>query len=111
MHLARGYPPATPGKIVVWGRLASRPFGGMTWQVLHHLAGVRRLGFDVWYVEDSYTPVIHPSHTSDIEDIVVVCEALKTGYERHSRAARSIAEAYFSAEAVLARVMSVVGCS
>jgi hypothetical protein len=100
MHLARGYPPATPGKTVVWGRLASRPFGGMTWQVLHHLAGVRRLGFDVWYVEDS-----------DIEDIVVACEALKTDYERHSRAARSIAEAYFSAEAVLARVMSVVGRS
>jgi hypothetical protein len=25
----------------------------MTWQVLHHLAGFRRLGFDVWYVEDA----------------------------------------------------------
>ena len=25
----------------------------MTWQVLHHLVGLRRLGFDVWYVEDS----------------------------------------------------------
>jgi hypothetical protein len=61
MHLARGYPPATRGKIVVWGLLASRPFGGMTWQVLHHLAGVRRLGFDVWYVEDSDTPVLHPT--------------------------------------------------
>jgi hypothetical protein len=32
----------------------------MTWQVLHHLAGIRRLGFDVWYVEDSDTPVYHP---------------------------------------------------
>jgi hypothetical protein len=61
MHLATGYPPATRGKIVVWGLLASRPFGGMTWQVLHHLAGVRRLGFDVWYVEDSDTPVLHPT--------------------------------------------------
>jgi len=46
-----------------------------------------------------------------IEDILVACEAIKTDYERHSRAAQSIAEAYFSAEAVLARVMRVVECS
>lgn len=48
-----GYPPATRGRLVVWGQLAAAPFGGMTWQVLHHLAGFRRLGFDVWYVEDA----------------------------------------------------------
>ena len=28
-------------------------FGGMVWQVLHYLVPLRRLGFDVWYVEDS----------------------------------------------------------
>ena len=55
------YPPATRGTIVLWGLLASSPFGGMTWQVLHHLAGIRRLGFDVWYVEDSDRPVYHPT--------------------------------------------------
>jgi hypothetical protein len=47
------YPPADKGLVVVWGMLAHLPFGGMTWQVLHHLVGLRRLGFDVWYVEDS----------------------------------------------------------
>ena len=51
------YPPVTRGEVVVWGLMASYPFGGMTWQVLHHLAGLRRLGFDVWYVEDSDEPV------------------------------------------------------
>jgi hypothetical protein len=51
--LASSYPPATRGRVVVWGLLAAYPFGGMTWQVLHYLAGLRRLGFDVWYVEDS----------------------------------------------------------
>lgn len=50
-------PAATRGTVVVWGLLASFPFGGMTWQVLHHLAGLRRIGFDVWYVEDSDRPV------------------------------------------------------
>ena len=33
----------------------------MTWQVLHHIAGFRRLGFDVWYVEDSDISVFSPS--------------------------------------------------
>lgn len=55
------YPPATRGKIIVWGFIASYPFGGMTWQVLHHLVGFRRLGFDVWYVEDSNNAVFDPN--------------------------------------------------
>ncbi|MGE3537686.1 MAG: glycosyltransferase [Candidatus Tectimicrobiota bacterium] len=60
MQLMQAYPPATKGTLVVWGFLASAPFGGMTWQVLQHLAALRRLGFDVWYVEDSDTPVYDP---------------------------------------------------
>lgn len=47
------YPPCSRGKIVVWGLMAHAPFGGMVWQVLHYLIPLRRLGFDVWYVEDS----------------------------------------------------------
>ena len=42
-----------PARIVVWGLLAHAPFGGMVWQVLHHLIGLRQLGYDVWYVEDT----------------------------------------------------------
>jgi hypothetical protein len=44
----------------VWGILARYPFGGVTWQALHHLAALRRLGFDVWYVEDSDSLFTHP---------------------------------------------------
>lgn len=29
------------------------PFAGVAWQVLHYLEGFRRLGFDVYYVEDT----------------------------------------------------------
>jgi len=47
------YKPATRGKIVLWGLMASLPVGGMVWQVFHNLVALRRLGFDVWYVEDS----------------------------------------------------------
>lgn len=54
------YPPANRGKVIVWGYLASYPFGGMTWQVLHYLVGLRNLGFDVWYVEDTDAEVRDP---------------------------------------------------
>lgn len=62
MHLTgkHRYPPARSGTVVVWGLLAREPYGGMTWQVLHYLVGLRRLGFDVWYVEDSDSLPSHP---------------------------------------------------
>jgi hypothetical protein len=63
-----GYPPAREGLVVVWGLLASTPFGGMTWQVLHHLAGFRRLGFDVWYVEDADF-LLEPRNLDDARDV------------------------------------------
>jgi hypothetical protein len=51
------------GVVVVWGLLARYPYGGVTWQAMHHLAGLRKLGLDVWYVEDSdsrvYSPTTH----------------------------------------------------
>ena len=59
-NLQQAYPPATRGKVVVWGYLGSYPFGGMTWQVLHYLAGLRNLGFDVWYVEVTDAAVRDP---------------------------------------------------
>jgi hypothetical protein len=61
--------PPDQGTLVVWGLLARYPFGGMTWQVLHHLVGFRRLGFDVWYVEDSDSYVYDPTtwwRTADV---------------------------------------------
>ena len=43
--------------MVVWGLMGSLPVGGMVWQVIHNLVPLRRLGFDVWYVEDSDRPM------------------------------------------------------
>jgi hypothetical protein len=53
-------PAADRGVIVLWGILARMPYGGLTWQAMHHIVGLRRLGFDVWYVEDSDTPLHDP---------------------------------------------------
>jgi hypothetical protein len=44
-----------------------------------------------------------------MEDIVVAFEAIQADYDRHSRAARHIAEEYFRAETVLAKVIADLG--
>jgi len=54
------YPTCNRGKLVVWGLMGHSPFGGMIWQVLHYLVALRRLGYDVWYVEDSHELVYDP---------------------------------------------------
>lgn len=43
----------TGTRAVVMGVLGQSPFAGVTWQVLHYLEGLRRLGLDVTYVEDT----------------------------------------------------------
>jgi hypothetical protein len=58
LNININYPPATRGLIVLWGLIASFPFPGMAWHRLHYLAGLRRLGFDVWYVEETDIPVM-----------------------------------------------------
>jgi len=40
-------------RIVVLGAMAEMPYAGVAWQVLHYLEGLRRLGHDVVYVEDT----------------------------------------------------------
>src|SRR5437660_2247651 len=43
--------PAKP-KIVLLGMMTKMPVAGVVWQTLHYLIGFRRLGFDVYYVEE-----------------------------------------------------------
>lgn len=42
-----------PPRIVVLGTMGAVPFAGVMWQTVHYLEGFRRLGHDVWYVEDT----------------------------------------------------------
>src|SRR5207244_4394540 len=39
-------------RIVVFGLFGHLPWAGIAWQVLHYLEGFRRLGCEVYYVED-----------------------------------------------------------
>src|SRR5262245_26262496 len=40
-------------RVIVFGILGRTPVAGVAWQVLHYLAGLQRLGHDVYYVEDT----------------------------------------------------------
>jgi len=70
------------GKIIVVGILFWYPLAGVTYQFLHYLLGLRRLGYDPYYIEDSgrwvYDPVINdlsPDASGNIAAVAPVLEA------------------------------------
>jgi hypothetical protein len=70
------------GKIIVFGILFWYPLAGVTYQFLHYLIALRRLGYDPYYVEDSgrwvYDPRINdlsPDAAGNIEAVVPVLKA------------------------------------
>src|SRR5205809_2682471 len=72
----------TKGKIVVSGILFWYPLAGVTYQFLHYLIGLRRLGYDPYYIEDSgrwiYDPRINdlsPDPTGNLEAVIPVLKA------------------------------------
>ena len=56
------------GKIVILHLAIRYPFAGVVWQLLHHLVGFRRLGFDVYYLEDNWAYVYDPLQRSQVPD-------------------------------------------
>jgi hypothetical protein len=76
--------PAKPhkSKIIVFGILFWYPLAGVTYQFLHYLIGLRKLGYDVYYVEDSgrwvYDPKLNdmsPDVTGNLEMVVPFLDA------------------------------------
>jgi hypothetical protein len=70
------------GRIIVFGILFWYPLAGVTYQFLHYLIALRRLGYDPYYVEDSgrwiYDPMLNdlsPDASSNIEAVAPVLEA------------------------------------
>src|SRR5215208_7198083 len=53
-----GRPPSQAGvrvRVAVFGIIGRTPFAGVAWQALHYLEGLRRLGCEVTYIEDTGT--------------------------------------------------------
>lgn len=70
------------GKIIVFGILFWYPLAGVTFQFLHYLIGLRRLGYDPYYIEDSgrwiYDPRINdlsPDASGNLEAVVPILES------------------------------------
>jgi hypothetical protein len=70
------------GKILVSGILFFYPLAGVTYQFLHYLLALRRLGWDVYYVEDSaryvYDPVLNdmtPAAEGNVRTVAPLLEA------------------------------------
>ncbi len=66
--MSGGAPPR--GKIIVFGLVFWYPLAGVMYQFLHYLNGLRKIGWDVYYVEDSARPIYHidaGSYTYDYE--------------------------------------------
>jgi len=73
-------------KVIVFGILFWYPLAGVTYQFLHYLIGLRRLGYDPYYVEDSgryvYDPRINdfsPDASGNVEAIAPILEAFGFG--------------------------------
>ncbi len=76
------FSPAGKGKIIVFGILFWYPLAGVTYQFLHYLLGLRRLGYDPYYIEDSgrwiYDPRLNefsPDVTGNLDLVVPVLQA------------------------------------
>src|SRR5215204_1434911 len=70
------------GKVIVFGILFWYPLAGVTYQFLHYLLGLRRLGYDPYYVEDSgrwvYDPRLNdlsPEASRNVAAVAPILEA------------------------------------
>lgn len=76
------------GKIIVFGILFWYPLAGVTYQFLHYLIGLRRLGYDPYYIEDSGRWVYDPRINDMTPDAQGNVDAVAPMLEEHGFAGR-----------------------
>ncbi len=69
-------------RVVVLGIAGQYPLAGVVWQALHYVAGLRALGCDVYYVEDSGAPPYDARHDSIATDARANVAALAAAMRR-----------------------------
>jgi YHS domain-containing protein len=71
------------GKTILVLHLAGRiPLGGVAWQALHYLLGLKRFGHNVYYIEDSGAPPYDPRVRSIVDDCSYSVNFIKRMMER-----------------------------
>jgi len=71
------------GVIVVYHLSIQLPFAGIIWQLLHHLIGFQRLGFEVHYLEDTGGWIYDAVAETFISDPTRNLTMVRTALERH----------------------------
>ncbi len=71
------------GRAVVFGLMFGVPFAGIVAQFLHYMLGLRRLGWDVWYVEDSGAWPYDPARRSTAADPRASIARVAAELDRH----------------------------
>ena len=109
---------------VVFGLMFDLPYAGNAHQFLHYLYGLRSLGWDVWYVEDSRLWPYDPITRSDVSDPLVNVERISPILAQHGfgerwifRTGTSPRRCYGAGEEALRRLLrgadlalNVTGC-
>jgi hypothetical protein len=81
-------PERRKGTILVFGILFWYPLAGVTYQFLHYLIGLRRLGYDPYYLEDSGRWVYDPGLNDLSPDAAGNVAAVAPALEAHGFAGR-----------------------
>jgi glycosyltransferase involved in cell wall biosynthesis len=71
------------GRIIVLHFAGRMPLAGIAWQAMHYLLGLRRLGWDAWYVEDSGANPYDPRADSVVADCGYNLAYLRRAMERY----------------------------
>jgi hypothetical protein len=74
---------ASKGRIVVLHFVAQMPLAGIAWQAIQYLAGLERLGYEAWYVEDHGANPYDPRQSSVVMDCGYNVAYLARAMERH----------------------------
>jgi hypothetical protein len=76
------------GRVVVLHFVAQMPLAGIAWQAVQYLAGLERLGFETWYVEDHGANPYDPRINSVSMECAYNVDYLRRAMERHGFAGR-----------------------
>ena len=76
------------GKVIVFGIMFWYPLAGVTFQFLHYLIGLRRLGWDVYYIEDSGRWVYNADLFEFTPDAAANIDMVAPVLDRHGFAGR-----------------------
>jgi hypothetical protein len=71
------------GTVIVMGFMVYYPLAGVTYQFLHYLLGLRKLGYDVYYLEDMQAEVYDPQAGAFTADAEANISAMREALEEH----------------------------